>query len=596
MEDGLVFEALRRGLITPEEAKQRLSKNTPAVPAKADSGTPPSDGTGGEEGALKRFAKGAFEGIGQAGLGIGQAALGVIQPKPMFGMEATNPALEKAVAPARQVLTNTVDASRQRVSDLGTAGQVGQITGNIAGSAPFTGLGAMRALPAAGTAGSRILGATALGALEGSKQAVGSNDNRLTNAAIGGATGGLVQGGAEGVKQAGKAVIPKIGTEAATLAQRAQDLGIPLSVSQIAPGKIRTTAQKVSQAIPLSGVQKFEESQTTAWNKALASTLGESADNLGPETIKNFLNRTSTGFDNVLKGKSVQIGDDALNAFDNIVSDADLTLTKDLSDVVAKNVKKLKKDIGQGQLSGEKLASFRSELVKRIPNAQGDTKSYLTNIVDEIDAIAQKSLGPDAAQQLSGLRRQWRNYKTVEPLLEKSSDGIINPTQLQQRVAASPYIKSSRSSVGDDDLVDLARIGKQFLAKLGGSDTFEKSSLAAGGVTTALNPVLGAKLLAGVGLNRAFQKLYNQSPDIVEKTIQKSLGNKSGEALSLIKKGAPLDIVAKAIQSSGATKEQADEAVQYITRFASQAKDGTPKKVINVQPSGYNPKTGKIEK
>lgn len=572
-----------------EEQPKQDDQNDPIgaflmAPPMKGGGTPPPSGTGGEDSSLKRFAKGAFEGVGQAGLGALQFAADAVLPVTV-GSEYTDPYI-------RQPLTDTVDASRARVNDLGTAGMFGQIAGNVAGSIPLSAAGATRAAPAVANAGSRILGATVLGATEGAKQAVGSNDSRLANTLIGGGTGGAFQGGAEGVKQVGKAIVPEIGEAAATLAKRAQELGVPVTVQQVAPSRIRNTVQKVSQAVPLSGVKKFEENQVSSWNKAIAKTLGEESDNVGPETIRNFLDKSSTGFNEVLKGKSVQVDPLNVETLDTLVDNAKGALSDNLVKVIQKNVDDLKANIGgDSVIPGEKLASFRSELLKRIGRAEAGAKEYLGEVVDVVDDLLDTSLDDASKQALGQLRRQWRNYRTIEPLLEKSTNGEINPTMLLNRVAASPYIKASRLKTGTDELVDLARIGKEFLPKLGGSDTFEKTGLTAGGVAGAMNPVLGAKILGGVALNRAFQKFYNQSPAIVNKAIENALGKSSGEAVKLLQKGAPLDVVAKAISNSGAGKEEVKKAMDVITRHASKLNNELPtgstiKTQINVRKTG----------
>jgi len=97
-----------------------------------------------------------------------------------------------------------------------------------------------------------------------------------------------------------------------------------------------------------------------------------------------------------------------------------------------------------------------------------------------------------------------------------------------QRVASSPYIKASRSALGQDELVDLARIGKQFLPKQGGSDTVQKAILGGGGGTLALmalsNPVtaipVALKAGLGIGANRALQSI-NTSQRAVKASLKR---------------------------------------------------------------------------
>lgn len=423
------------------------------------------------------------------------------------------------------------------------AGTLAKGAGMVVGSLPIAGAAGITegVLPALGTvgraAGSGVVGTA--GSQVGGKigKAVGGDTGEAIGNVVGGLAGGF--GGAktpEGVAGAARAVdsaiVPNVAPELQPLAQRAQQMGIPLSLNQVAPGRIRNTLQKVSQAIPGSGVEPFEQAQHSAFNKAVASTLGEQADNLGPETINSFLDRASTDFNGIMGGKTVSVPEDNLSAITNIGKEAGQNLTGPVADIVKNRIAQLQEDISQGgTIAGDKLASFRTSLIKAIPRADSGAKGYLGDLVDEVNNLAQSAVGPEDAAKLAILRNQWRNYKTVEPLLEKSPDGNINPTSLMQRVAANPYIKASRIPTGQDPLVDLARIGKAFLKTPGGSDTYEKTILGGGTLATlgtaAANPAaaVGGVLASGaaMGANRLFQKGINQSQSLVSKAINKGI-------------------------------------------------------------------------
>lgn len=319
-----------------------------------------------------------------------------------------------------------------------------------------------------------------------------------------------------------KALAPNVEKSAATLADRAKNFGIDLRLDQVAPSRVRNTVQKVSQEVPFSGVQDFEKKQIGQWNKALAQTsIGK--ESFAPENIKGFLKEISQKYDDILKGEKLNINADDIGKLDQIYEDADLTMTGELRNIVGKNIAKFKEDVGSGVVDGEKLASFRSSLIKRIPTVQGEVKTYLGDLVNVIDDVTDRSISAKKIQELKDVRRQWRNFRTVEPLAEKATDGLINPTALMQRVASSPYIKASRASVGEDDIVDLARIGKEFLEKKGGSDTFQKGALTLGAGYSLANPSTAALPLVGIATNRAFQKLYNESPALLNYAVKKGI-------------------------------------------------------------------------
>lgn len=387
-------------------------------------------------------------------------------------------------------------------------------------------------------------------------QPIAKVTQKVANPAIEKTTKMLTNMGESGV--VAKKAAPVASQEATkALARRAtEDFGIDLSLDQVAPSRVRDTVQKVSQSLPGSGVDAFQETQRSQWMKAVAREIGQDTDSLGPETITKFLDDTSNKFDGIVKGKPITIGDDAASGLDKVLESAKGNITKEHSDIVSGKVQGVKEQLfkivkstvdepdssglgirnssktvetlTQRKMNGEKLASIRSKLVKDLPNVAGDARKYVAELVDVIDDIAAKNLSPEDVEKLKLARREWRNYKTLEPLLEKSTDGTINPTQLMQRVASSKYIKASRKGLGDDNLVDLARIGKQFMAKKGGSDTqakqlYEKALLGNAALAfVAPQAAIPAMLLQGgaVAANRGYQSLINQSKRAVKSSVK----------------------------------------------------------------------------
>lgn len=364
----------------------------------------------------------------------------------------------------------------------------------------------------------------------------------LSDADTGGRLAATVGGALPVVGAAAGKVIPKVSEEIAGLASVAKNkFGIDISLDQLAPTPVRSTIQKVSQALPLSGVTSFIDRQRSQFMAALARTIGEQGDNLGPDAIKNYLTRASSDFDNALQGKVVTIAPDDLTRVQKIATTATRKVTKDVAQIVRNNVDDFIRDLEpfkvgvQRTVPGERLASLRSKIVKELPSIDSQAREHVGDIVEVIDDAIARQLSPEEFQTLANARYQWRNFRTLEPLLEKSTDGTVDPTALMQRVASSKFIKASRKSVGEDDLVDLARIGKQFLKIKGGSDTVPNALMAGGtfgnagiiaGTTLAGTPAAAIPLLlaqgAAVGGNRAYQRLVNQSPRLVSAAVKGS--------------------------------------------------------------------------
>jgi len=368
-------------------------------------------------------------------------------------------------------------------------------------------------------------------------------------------------------KQAVSTVAPVIPKETAVLADRAKDFGIELRVDQISPTRARKSLQKISQDIPYSGVDVSEQVQKQQFHRALAKEIGQNADNLSPEVIGKFLSDSSSKFNSAIGTGDFKVTSSDMGKISNIESALPKTVTKDIADIVRTHTKQFKQDLtprtGQKTVSAgvdefgrplektvstklepiinaQKLASLRSELVTSLPNIDSKARGHVSKIINVIDDIAERNISPEAASKLKEVRTEWRNFKTMEPLLEKSTDGFINPTELMNRVASSKYIKASRLKVGEDNFVDLARFGKKFLVRSEGSDTVSKGLLA-GGIGSLLPTAMiaspaaaagSAALQAGlIGANRGFQAI-NKSQAIVEASIKKSLKQKKSNPLS----------------------------------------------------------------
>lgn len=251
------------------------------------------------EGTLaQRFAKGAFEGIGQAGLGVMQAATELVAPT--GGVNALTGDLKGT----KKLLTDTVDSSRQRAEKLGTAGKVGEVTGMVAGSVPFIAAGGMQAAPEAATSvGSRILGQTALGAEQGAMQPVGSGDSRLQNSIMGAATGGLLSGATEVAKPvvgvAGKAL--EVGKNA-TFGKSQEDL---LKDIITKTGKTPEELQAALEQGKISTLSDIGGDDVQGLTRAVAKTgvgkniITDALENRSQDAVKRVSDELSKNVSNV---------------------------------------------------------------------------------------------------------------------------------------------------------------------------------------------------------------------------------------------------------------------------------------------------------
>lgn len=354
---------------------------------------------------------------------------------------------------------------------------------------------------------------------------------------------------------AASAITPNIPKRTATLLSRADGFGFKLRADQYNPTRLMNTAQKVSQEIPGSGVGVNDELNNKVFHEQLAKTIGQNADDLGPETILKFAEDSSNKFKTALGTGDFKVNGSDFEAIAKIENALPKSVTNDIADIVKQHTKQFRDDLmpqsaqkvvadefgsavektakngGQPIINTEKLASLRSDLIQSMKDIDPKARPHVAKIIDVIDGIAERNISPKNVNLLKQVRREWRNFKTIEPLLEGSTDGTINPTQLITRVKTSKFIKASKLPVGEDDLVDLARIGKKFLVKKGGSDTLPKSMIAGNllAPTTAfavggLPGGLASLALQGATMagNRGLQAI-NKSKTIRDLAIKKGL-------------------------------------------------------------------------
>lgn len=218
------------------------------------------------------------------------------------------------------------------------SGIAGNVLGQI-GQAVVGGAG-LRAAGVAGGAGG--YGATAAsGVGQGILQPITSQDSeakRLQNGAVGGLFGVLGQGAVNGIGQivkrgipslAGK-LLPKASPEIASLADRAiNDYGIPLKASQVSPSRVAKVLDSTTAKVPFSGAKDFSEAQQKAFNRAVASTIGESTDSITPAVYAQAKKRIGSVYDDITSRNQVNITPDIKQNLDALLQEANATGNSD---------------------------------------------------------------------------------------------------------------------------------------------------------------------------------------------------------------------------------------------------------------------------
>jgi hypothetical protein len=315
-----------------------------------------------------------------------------------------------------------------------------------------------------------------------------------------------------------KAITPTVDEGIKEVGRLAQKYNIPLSIDQLTNSKAIKTAQKASQELPFSGQSGFRDKQVAAWNRAVTKTLGEESDRITPEFIDKRFSALGNQFNDLGKGQNYN-PEILTSKVDSIVQDAvDAGASREATDGFRNFVKRevsgnLNPD---GTIKGETLNKIRAKANATARNSNNfDSKTLYHNFESEII----DNLLPDAAAKkgFTELKKQYKNLLAIEPLLKSEKGGVINPVLLSNRMAAVYNRQFYRGKAGE--LGELARVGKQLLPELGGSDTFQKGLFAGAGYASYMNPAVAPVIAGGLAANRAAQSGINRNQAIIKRLL-----------------------------------------------------------------------------
>ena len=437
----------------------------------------------------------------------------------------------------------------------------------IAGGVGMLG-GLGSAIPAAGTAlgmsgnlATRTIAGGLSGAVLGGGDAAvrseGDPEAIKRGAELGGVVG-LAAPGAGAIigSAANKLFGGQIPERIAQLAQLARDkYGINVGPGQLSTNPTIKFLDSVVNRLPLSGGTAAKEAQQTAFNSAVANSFGETAKEITPEVIDAAKSRIGNVFDSVAtRTPSIKADGQLQTDITNIFKEAQQTLQPSeitpLRNQLLAIVQKYKE--GGNAIDGKTYQALtrKGAPLDRLINSTDPNVSYSASQIREaIDGTLERSAPADALADLRTARSQWKALKTVEPLANKSATGDISPALLMTQ-AAKQY--GSASLGKGADLIDLGRIGQQFLKEAPSSGSSERIWLnnllmggaggggAAGVMAAIANPAtipftLGGTA-AGLATGRGIGTLL-RSPMLANKMIQNSLG--TGGGANMLLRGAP---------------------------------------------------------
>ena len=324
--------------------------------------------------------------------------------------------------------------------------------------------------------------------------------------------------------------------ERALLAKEARDVfGIPLTAAQIGTSPMIKTAESAISKLPLSGARGHELETKQAFNRAVSRSFGEAAKTITPDVMLQAKTRIGGVINKIENNTEVGVGSAKLmSRLAAIETNAHEGLTAAEYAVVARLLNGVIRNVTPGdKLTGTTYGNLLhrdSPLDHGVANSNSNIARAAQQIKTALQDALQDSLSGADLEAYRNARFEYKNMKTIEPLVNKAPTGDISPALLNARVSAQ-FPNRAYDTSGTNPLDRLAKIAQAFLKEPGTSQTTERAAtlheLAKIGGMIAAGDLLGiptalAGTAATLGTGRAIGS-YLRSPGLANRTIEKAL-------------------------------------------------------------------------
>ena len=321
-----------------------------------------------------------------------------------------------------------------------------------------------------------------------------------TGAALGGATAGLVNpsdaglgaligGSLPGATQlagrAGAAIRKGVtgggaAPEVRALAQRAQELGIPLPADRLVNSRPLNAVAASLNYVPMSGRAATEDAMVSQLNRRLSNTFGQDSSNV-TMALRKADSALGGQFDNFLRGNSVKVDGQFMDDLAQSANQASRELGRDGATVIGNQVDDILAKAGSGQIDGQAAYNIKRTL-DRIGQRNSPEAWYALDLKGKLMDALNRSVGQEKAAQFAGLRKQYGSMLELQKLAKNGAEGEISVARL-----------ANLKNIRNPDMQELADIAAQFVKGREGQHGAAQRVFGAGGA-------MGAATLASLGL------------------------------------------------------------------------------------------------
>lgn len=358
------------------------------------------------------------------------------------------------------------------------------------------------------------------GGVMGVAQPTVEGESRGLNTALGAVGGAAVPAVIAGAKALARPA------DAATVAL-AEKYGIPVGVSDASNSKFLKGARSVLNDTPIVGTggKAQDAAKQEALNAAVGGTFGAAEKKLTPQVMDAAKGKIGAELDRVWNNNTLQVDPQLLGTVQSLRAEAaklpqgeSARLTGWIDDILSK----VQTDAnGNAIIPGDVANKLQSKLGRDVASAQGFLKDSLGTLRrDMIDTFNRSVTGTDA-DALTLARSQYKNFKTVQPLLDKGMVGTAGreagdvPASLLPEAVRKSFPNLS-TQTNQPPLAELAQVGSRYVAdrvaQTGGApraliqNGLLGGMLTGGGLTAGLGPTAAA-----VGIGAPTAALLNQA-------------------------------------------------------------------------------------
>jgi len=252
--------------------------------------------------------------------------------------------------------------------------------------------------------------------------------------------------------------------ETLRLANIANQSNIPIRASQISTNPFINKMDQVLGWIPGSGRQAEDAAQKAAYIRAASNTFGEDTPQITRSVIQDAKDRIGGVMNTVEARTPIQFDQQLGDGLTNVLQNAKTLFGEgtDRFNVVKNQVSQIVSLAREhnGTIPGDAWATLyhKGSPLERL---SGAADSDVGNLANDLKGVAQDAVQrqatPEDAAAYTNARFQYKNMKTVEPLVTTGMPGEISPAGLNQRVRAN-FPTTNAGPLGD-----LADIGQRFL-------------------------------------------------------------------------------------------------------------------------------------